>query len=105
MGFSTTSPGAVRALATSLSPRRPSKLSASWTDPDNGSVYHQVFKVSGSDIYCNLAAYGLGKGDMLQFELNPDPPNMVCYECNDVDPPSVPPIYNAIRNVKKVYTP
>lgn len=82
-----------------------SKLSASWTDPDNGTVYHQVFKVSGSDIYCDLAAYGLGKGDILQFELNPDPPNMVCNECDDVDPPSVPPIYNAIKNVKKVYGP
>ena len=79
-----------------------SKLSASWTDPDNDSVFHQVFKVSGSDIYCNLAAYGLVKGDTLQFELNPHPPNMVCMECADFDPPSVPPIYNAIRNVKKL---
>jgi len=83
-------------------PIDPSKVSASWTDPDNDSVYEQVFKVSGSDIYCNLAAYGLGKGDTLQFELNPNPPDMTCMTCNDVNPPSVPPIYNAIRNVKKL---
>ncbi|HTI92991.1 MAG TPA: hypothetical protein VL727_20475 [Puia sp.] len=83
-------------------PIDPSKVSASWTDPDNDSVYEQVFKVSGSDINCNLAAYGLGKGDTLQFELNPNPPDMTCMTCNDVNPPSVPPIYNAIRNVKKL---
>jgi hypothetical protein len=80
----------------------PSKVSASWTDPDDHNTYVQVFKVSGSDMYCNLAAYGLGKGDTLQFELDPNPPNMTCMSCNDVNPPSVPPIYNAIRNVRKL---
>jgi hypothetical protein len=80
----------------------PSRVTASWTDPDNDSVYNNVFKVGGTDIYCNLAAYGLGKGDSLQFELDNNPPKMVCFTCNDANPPSVPPIYNAIKNVKKL---
>lgn len=80
----------------------PSRVAANWTDPDNDSVYHNVFKVGGTDIYCNLAAYGLGKGDSLQFELDQNPPKMICYGCADNNPPSVPPIHNAIKNVKKL---
>jgi hypothetical protein len=95
-------PCGMSAIEVLSGPIDPSKVSASWADPDNGSVYEQVFKVSGTDIYCNLAAYGLGKGDTLQFELDPNPPNMTCMTCNDANPPGVPPIYNAIKNVKKL---
>jgi hypothetical protein len=83
----------------------PSRLMASWTDPDNDSVYHNVFSVGGTDIYCSLAGYGMVKGSLLQFELDPNPPALNCNMCNNSNPPSVPPISNAIKAVKPVAYP
>jgi hypothetical protein len=79
-----------------------SKVEASWTDPDNDSVYHNVFAVSDISNACSLSYYGLSKGDVFQFGLDPNPSKVVCYTCNDSNPVTVPPVSNAVKNVKKI---
>jgi hypothetical protein len=70
---------------------------ASWTDPDNDSVYHNVFTISAVRNYCTLDFPGLAKGDTVQFYLDLFPKYVICNPCAGAFPiPAVPPVSNAI---------
>lgn len=82
-----------------------SRLMTSWKNPDNDSIYHNIFQVGGiRDNVCSLSFYGLSKGDTLQFALDPNPQSFVCNMCADSNPVSAPPVSNAVTNVKKIST-
>ncbi len=79
----------------------PSKLVSTWTDPDNGTVYHNIFAVGAVQNGCTLAVYGLSQGDVFKFQLDANPKEIICNSCNDTNPVSVPPIRNAVKNITK----
>jgi hypothetical protein len=80
-----------------------SRLMASWKNPDNDSIYHNIFQVGAiRDNVCSLSFYGLSKGDTLQFALDPNPQHITCNMCADSNPVSAPPVFNAVTNVKKI---
>jgi hypothetical protein len=80
-----------------------SRLMTSWKNPDNDSIYHNIFQVGAiRDHVCSLSFYGLSKGDTLQFALDPNPQNITCNMCADSNPVSAPPVFNAVTNVKKI---
>jgi hypothetical protein len=82
----------------------PSKVTASWTDPDNDSVYHNVFRLGGVRDACNLSYYGVSKGDTFRFQMDPHPQNLICYTCmiELSDTAAMPPVPDAVKNVKKL---
>ena len=78
---------------------------SSWTDPDNDSVYHNVFTISDVRNYCTLDFPGLSKGDTVQFYLDLFPKHVICNGCNNAYPvAAVPPVYNAIIYGQKIST-
>jgi hypothetical protein len=81
-----------------------SRLMTSWKNPDNDSIYHNIFRVGVIRNACSLSFYGLAKGDTLQFALDPSPQSFLCNTCADSNPVSAPPLTNAVTNVKKIST-
>jgi hypothetical protein len=80
----------------------PAKVVASWTDTDNDSVYQNTFRVSGIRDVCSFAAYTISKGDLFQFELDPNPSTVPCNTCAIRTQLALPPVSNAVKNVKKI---
>ena len=80
----------------------PDKVVASWTDTDNDSVFQNTFRVSGIRNVCSFSAYNISKGDLFQFELDPNPSIVSCNTCMIRTLLALPPIANAVKNVKKI---
>ena len=81
----------------------PSRVSATWKDPDNDSVFHNVFAISAVRDACDISAYGVSKGDVFQFQMDPHPQNIICNDCAvGVPPPALPPVSDAVMNIKKI---
>lgn len=91
--------GAVQVLAGQIDS---SRLMASWTDPDNDSVYHNVFRIAGVRDMCAISGYGVTKGDTFQFQIDPNPQNLVCNTCAIYTNAAFPPVSNSVMNVKKI---
>jgi hypothetical protein len=83
-------------------PFDPSKVAASWTDSDNGAVYTNVFRLTSVRGACAISYYGVSKGDVFQFRFDPNPPNQICYTCNVETTLALPPVPDAIMDVKKM---
>jgi hypothetical protein len=82
-------------------PVDPAKVVATWTDTDNDSVYHNVFRLGGVRDVCGIGAYGVSKGDTFTFRIDPNPQNMICYVCAVMTTLAMPPISNSIKDVNK----
>jgi hypothetical protein len=80
----------------------PTRVVDTWKDTDNDSVYHNVFRLTGVRDACAIGAYGVSKGDSFQFQFDPNPQHTLCYTCNSMTTLAMPPISNAIKNVKKM---
>ena len=80
----------------------PSKVVASWTDSDNDSVYTNVFRLTTVRGACAISYYGVSKGDVFQFQFDPNPPNQPCEVCNVMTSLAMPPVSDAIMDVKKI---
>jgi hypothetical protein len=82
----------------------PSSVSATWKDPDNDSVFHNVFAISEVRNACDISAYGVSKGDVFQFQMDPNPQkNVICNDCMVAfPPPALPPVSDAVMNIKKI---
>ena len=72
-------------------------ITATWLDHDNDSIYNNVFTVAN---YCTFGNYGLQKGDVITFQVDPNPPAQTCAIC--LIAVDVPPKLNAVVNVKRV---
>ena len=72
-------------------------IELSWHDSDNDSTYNNVFTVANS---CSFGNYGLQKGDVFTFEINPNVPAEYCAICQIYV--ATPTKQNAVTNVKKV---
>lgn len=93
--------GAIEVLSGQIDP---SQLMASWTDPDNDSTYHNVFKCTGVRNMCSLSGYDIVQGDTFRFQLDPNPQNLTCNTCAIYSNPAMPTVSNAVMNVKKIDT-
>jgi hypothetical protein len=74
-----------------------SRLVKRWTNPDNDSVYTNVFAVSNS---CTFAGSGVTKGQVFQFEFDSNPPAQNCLRCDIAV--SLPPVSNAVKNTAAI---
>lgn len=72
-------------------------LVASWFDGDNDTTYKNVFTVAN---YCTFGSYGLHKGDIISFQLEPNVGAQNCAIC--LIAVAVPPKANGVINVRKV---
>ena len=72
-------------------------IESSWYDPDNDSTYSNVFTVAN---FCSFGSYGLQKGDVFTFEIDPNSPPQYCLIC--MISVATPPKQNAVINVQKV---
>lgn len=79
-----------------------SKVVASWTDSDNGAVYTNVFRLTGVRGACAISYYGVSKGDIFEFQFDPNPPNQDCETCDVMTILALPPVSDAIMDVKKM---
>jgi hypothetical protein len=83
-------------------PVDPAKVVATWTDTDNDSVYHNVFRLTGVRDACGIGAYGVSKGGVFNFRMDPNPQNTLCYVCAVMTTLAMPPVSDAIKDVKLV---
>ena len=83
-------------------PVDPAKVVATWTDTDNDSVYHDVFRLTAVRDACGIAYYGVSKGDVFSFRMDPNPQNTTCYVCAVMTTLAMPPVSDAIKDVKLV---
>lgn len=72
-------------------------IESSWYDPSNDTTYQNVFTVAN---YCSFGNYGLQKGDVFTFEIDPDSPAQECPICYIFV--ATPSKQNAVINVQKV---
>jgi hypothetical protein len=70
---------------------------ASWYNGGNDSTYTNVFTVSN---YCTFGNYGLQKGDVFTFQIDPNTTVQTCPICLILV--AVPPKENAVINVSKI---
>lgn len=80
----------------------PALVVDTWKDSDNDSVYHNVFRLKGVRNACAIGFYAVSKGDTFQFQFDPHPQQMTCTTCNVMTTLAMPPVSNAIENVKKM---
>ena len=80
----------------------PARVSATWTDTDNDSVYHNVFRLGGVRNACAIGYYGVSKGDTFQFRMDPGQSVLTCTTCDIRTTIALPPISNNVRDVKVV---
>lgn len=80
----------------------PSQVVASWKNPDDDSVYTNVFRLTAVKGACAISYYGVSKGDIFQFQIDPDPQNQTCFVCDVLVAISLPSVSDAIMNVKKI---
>jgi hypothetical protein len=80
----------------------PSKVVSSWTDSDNDSVYTNVFRLTYVRGACAISYYGVSKGDVFQFQFDPNPSNQPCETCAVMTTLAMPPVSDAIMDVKKI---
>ena len=71
---------------------------SSWYDSDNDSTYKNVFSVAN---YCSFGSFGLQKGDVFTFQLDPHPVAQECPICAIFV--ATPSKENAVINIQKVY--
>ncbi len=71
----------------------PSTILSAWNDPDNDSIYHNVFAVSS----CGFASAGIQTGGTFTFRIVSNPPGTPCNPCA-IGPrnPSYPPKVNYV---------
>lgn len=72
-------------------------IELSWYDSDNDTTYNNVFTVAN---YCSFGNYGLQKGDVFTFKIDPDSPAQECPICQIFV--ATPTKQNAVINVQKV---
>lgn len=72
-------------------------IESTWYDRDNDSTYSNVFTVAN---LCTFGNYGLKKGDVFTFEIDPNPPVQKCEICQIAV--ATPPKGNAVINIQKV---
>ena len=72
-------------------------IETSWYDSGNDSTYSNVFTIAS---FCSFGNYGLQKGDVFTFQIDPGPPGQYCPICQIFV--ATPTKGNAVINVKKV---
>jgi hypothetical protein len=82
-------------------PVDPARVVATWTDTDNDSVYHNVFRLTAVRDACGIGYYGVSKGDTFTFRMDPNPQNTLCFVCNVMTTLAMPPVSDAIKDVNK----
>ena len=80
----------------------PARVTATWTDTDNDSVYHNIFRLAGVRNACLISYYGVSKGDTFQFRMDPGQPAQICMTCDIRTTLALPPVSNNVRDVKLV---
>ncbi|HXB93390.1 MAG TPA: hypothetical protein VNU72_13925 [Puia sp.] len=80
----------------------PTQVTAEWKDPDNDSVYHNVFRLGAVRGACGISYYGVGRGDTFTFRMDPNPQNLLCFVCAVLANISLPPVTDSIKDVTKV---
>lgn len=83
-------------------PVDPAMVIATWTDTDNDSVYHNVFRLTGVQDACGIGYYGVSKGDTFTFRMDPDPQHTLCYVCALMTTLAMPPVSDAIKDITKI---
>ena len=79
----------------------PLRVVASWKDPDNDSIYHNVFGLGGVRNACAIGYFGVSKGDTFQFRMDPSPQFLECNTCMIRSILALPPVFHAVKDVKK----
>ena len=79
----------------------PLRVVASWKDPDNDSIYHNVFALGGVRNACAIGYFGVSKGDTFQFRMDPNPQSLECNTCMIRSILALPPVFHAVKDVKK----
>lgn len=72
-------------------------IESSWYDNGKDTTYQNVFTVANS---CSFGNYGLQKGDVFTFEIDPNSPPQHCAICEIYV--TTPTKQNAVINVQKV---
>lgn len=72
-------------------------IESSWFDSGNDSTYSNVFTVAN---YCSFGNYGLQKGDVFTFQIDPNSPPQECPICQIFV--ATPPKQNAVINLEKI---
>src|SRR5258708_684611 len=73
-------------------PVDPARVVDTWTDSDNDSVYHNVFRLTAVRGACGIGYYGVSKGDTFTFRMDPNPQNTLCFVCAAMTTLAMPPV-------------